>query len=81
MDLYNKNATELSKMLRDKKISSVELTKSVFNRIEDVDKKIGAYITLNKENALKKAEEIDTKLSSGENLNPLAGIPLALKDN
>lgn len=81
MGLYNKKASELSKMLKNKEISSVELTKSVFERIDSVDDKIGAYITLNKENALKKAEEVDVKLSAGENLNSLAGIPLALKDN
>ena len=81
MELYNKTLSELALMLREKKISSAELTKSIFDRIEAVEDKIEAYVTLNKENALKAAEEIDKKISCGEDLSPLAGIPIGIKDN
>ncbi|MGN0601330.1 MAG: Asp-tRNA(Asn)/Glu-tRNA(Gln) amidotransferase subunit GatA [Oscillospiraceae bacterium] len=81
MELYEKTASELSSMLKNKEISSVELTESVFSRINDVDEKINAYVTLNKENALKTAEEIDKKIANGEELSPLAGIPMGIKDN
>lgn len=81
MELYNKTASELSVMLKNKEISSVELASSVFNRIEKVESKVDAYVTLNKENALEKAKAIDSKISAGEMLHPLAGIPIGIKDN
>ena len=81
MNLYEKSASELSEMLRNKKISSTELTNSVFERIEKVEDKVDAYTTLAKESALQTAKEIDEKLAKGENLHALAGIPIGIKDN
>ena len=81
MNLYEKSASELSQMLRNKEISSTELTNSVFERIEKVEDKVEAYTTLAKESALKTAKEIDEKISKGENLHALAGIPIGIKDN
>lgn len=80
MELYKKTAYELSEMLEKKEISAVELTNDVFNRIESVEEKVGAYVTLCKENALDTAEKIDTKRTK-DKLGPLAGIPIAVKDN
>lgn len=68
-------------MLENKKISSVELTEAVFDRIDKVEDKVNAYVTLNKENALKTAAETDKKRANGEKLSPLAGIPVGIKDN
>lgn len=68
-------------MLKDKKISSVELTESVFSRIDSVEDKIEAYVTLDKENALNKAKEVDDKRAEGKELSKLAGIPIGIKDN
>lgn len=81
MELFERNAYELSDMLKNKEISSVELTKSVFSRIKAVDDKVNAYVTLNEEEALKTAAEIDEKRSKGENISSLAGIPIGIKDN
>ena len=81
MNLYEKSASELSEMLRNKKISSTELTNSVFERIEKVEDKVDAYTTLAKESALQTAKDIDEKLAKGENLHALAGIPIGIKDN
>ena len=81
MELFERTASELSEMLKTKEISSVELTKSVFDRIDKVDKKVNAYVTLDKENALKTASEIDKKRTDGHELSPLAGIPIGIKDN
>lgn len=81
MELFNKTAAELSKMLAAKEISSVELTNSVFDRIDAVESKVDAYVTLDKENALAKASEIDKKRADGEALSALAGIPIGIKDN
>ena len=81
MELYEKSAHELSEMLRNKKCSAVELTESVFKRISDVEEKVDAYLTICKDTALENAEKVDEKLSVGENLHPLAGIPIGIKDN
>ncbi len=81
MELYEKSAFELSKMIKDKQISSVEVTKSVFDRIDSVEGKVDAYVTLDKENALNKAEEVDKRIANGDRLSPLAGIPIGIKDN
>lgn len=68
-------------MIKNKEISSTELTKSVFDRIKAVEDKVDAYLTLDEENAMKKAAEIDEKLAKGKELSPLAGIPVGIKDN
>lgn len=81
LELFERTASELSEMLKTKEISSVELTKSVFDRIDKVDKKVNAYVTLDKENALKTASEIDKNRTDGHELSPLAGIPIGIKDN
>ena len=72
MNLYEYKAYELGDMLRKKEISSVELTNSVYERIESVEPKVEAYLTLNKEAALKSAAEVDRKIANGEELSRLA---------
>lgn len=81
MELYNYTATELSKMLSEKKCSSVEITNSVLNRITAVEEKVGAYITVTNEIALEKAKKVDEKIAKSENISRLAGIPIGIKDN
>jgi len=80
MELYEYSAHELSKMLSEKKCSSEELTRSVLDRAAATDEKIGAYLTVCEENALKRAREVDEKRAKGA-LHPLAGIPIGIKDN
>jgi len=81
MELYNKSAHELSSMLKNREISSVELTENVFNRIEEKEPEIEAYITLSKESALESAKQIDERRVKGDNLSNIAGIPTGIKDN
>lgn len=81
MELYELTVHEMGQLLKSKKVSTVELTKSVLDRIEKLEPKLGSYITITNELALKRAEEIQTKLDSGETVSPLAGIPMAVKDN
>ena len=81
MELYNKSAHELSNMLENKEISSVELTENVFNRIDEKEPEINAYITLTKESAIASAKVIDEKRVNGETLSNIAGIPIGIKDN
>lgn len=81
MELYQKTAAELSAMLKNKEVSSVELTKAAFARTAAVEDKVGAYITLTEEHALETAAAIDAKRAAGEELAPLAGVPVSVKDN
>ena len=79
MKLYELTIHEASRLLRGKKISSQELTRAVLERIESVEEKIGAYITVAVETAIKQAELADREISRG-NISLLTGIPVAVKD-
>ncbi len=81
MRLYEKTASELSEMLNNKECSAEELCKDVFDRINETENKVGAYVSVSYESALENAEKIDTARQRGEKLHPLAGIPIGIKDN
>src|SRR5574344_816535 len=80
-ELLKKSAIEQSKALKNKEISAVELTNAAFDRIESLESKIGAFNSLTKDTAIETAKKVDEKISKGEELPLLAGVPLALKDN
>ncbi|MCK5271207.1 MAG: hypothetical protein KAJ52_01475, partial [Sedimentisphaerales bacterium] len=71
--------------LRDKiakgELKSVEAVRDVFVRIEQREPIIGAYISNCYQRALEKAEQVDRRVAAGENVGPLAGVPIAIKDN
>jgi len=81
LQLYHMTAHRLQQMLAKGEISAEELCRSVFQRIDEVEEKIRAYITLDRENALQQAKAVDKARRAGEQLPPLAGIPVAVKDN
>lgn len=81
MNLYEKTAHELHELLTAKKISALELTKDLFARIDEKEKEIGAYLELTKTQAEAAAKKVDEKISRGETISPLEGIPCAIKDN
>lgn len=72
---------ELHEKLVNKEITSVELTEKYFASIEERDPEIGAYLILTKELALEQARIVDEKIARGEEIDILAGIPCAIKDN
>ncbi len=81
MALYNKTAHELHELLQTKKISAAELTADIFSRIDEVENKIGAYLTLTRDKATVTVKAVDDKISRGEKIAPLEGIPCGIKDN
>ena len=81
MELFKKSAYELSSMLKKKECSALELTESIYKRINDVESKVDAYLTLCEDQAIEKAKLVDEAIASGKELHPLAGIPIAIKDN
>ena len=80
MSLYQLTAHELRDKLRSREITSVELTESVYERIEAVEPHVKGYLTLTKDIALEQANAADVGFQNGDNMSPLAGIPIAIKD-
>ena len=78
--MIRNSATEMAAALAAKEISSVELTKAHLDRIAEVDKEVKAFLYVDTEGALAQAKSIDDERAKGEQLSPLAGVPLALKD-
>jgi aspartyl-tRNA(Asn)/glutamyl-tRNA(Gln) amidotransferase subunit A len=81
MDLCHLTAHEIHDLLVRSEASAVEVAESVFQQIDNVEDQIHSYITLTREDALAKAAEVDNKVKAGEEISPLAGIPIAIKDN
>ncbi len=79
MKPYEATIHEAHELLKTRQISSVELTRSVLERIEAVESLVHAFMTLTPELALEQARKADERRASGED-NPLLGIPMALKD-
>ena len=80
-DLVFRSALELAQMLREGEVSSVEVTRAMLDRIAEVDPVVNAFLFVDEEGALKTAREVDEARAAGEQLHPLAGVPIALKDN
>ncbi len=81
MELYKLTAYEIAEKLRSREISATDLIESIFNRIEEVDSKVGSFVSLRKEKALAEAKKVDEKIANGVDLKPFEGIPVAIKDN
>ncbi|MBQ1183040.1 MAG: Asp-tRNA(Asn)/Glu-tRNA(Gln) amidotransferase GatCAB subunit A, partial [Clostridia bacterium] len=81
MDILNMTALEIGAAIKKKEITTVDAVKAVLDSIAKTDWAVNAYITVNGEEALKKAEEVQAKIDAGELTGPLAGVPFAIKDN
>ena len=82
MKITELTAVTLGKKIKAKEITVAEAVSAVLEQIEAVEGDVHAYVTLkDKEKVLKKAEEIQAKIDAGELDGPLAGVPVAVKDN
>ncbi len=79
MELHTLTIAEANRLLATGKISSVELTQALLDRIAGHDKKIGAFITVDADNALAQAKAADEQIAAGSQ-KTFTGIPIALKD-
>ena len=73
-------AVDLAAKIKSRELSSVEVTRAHLQRIEAVDPAVHAFLHIDSERALHAAMRIDAKIANGEQVGPLAGVPLALKD-
>jgi aspartyl-tRNA(Asn)/glutamyl-tRNA(Gln) amidotransferase subunit A len=79
MKLYQMTAHQLHQLLLRKEVTSREITQSVLQRVEEVERRIHAFITLTPEMALEQAAAADRRIQKGE-AGPMTGIPVAIKD-
>ena len=80
MPLYELTAHELHEKLKAREITAVELTQSMYDRIGGVEEQIKGYLTLTEDIALEGAAAVDAGFQRGDEMPPLAGIPIAIKD-
>ena len=81
MSLMSLTAVELGKKIKAGEVTVKEAVEAAFAQIEKVEGDVHSFVTLTKEQALKDAGEIQKKIDAGELTGPLAGVPVALKDN
>jgi aspartyl-tRNA(Asn)/glutamyl-tRNA(Gln) amidotransferase subunit A len=79
-DVCYLSARELGARLRAREVSTVEVIRAIVSRIESLEPKLNAYITLTAKEALEAARQCDVELARGQDRGPLHGIPLAVKD-
>lgn len=80
-DLMKLTAVELGKKIKDKEVTVVEATKACLERIKALDETYNCFVTVDEAGALAQAEAIQEKIDSGALTGPLAGVPVAIKDN
>ncbi|MET3860248.1 aspartyl-tRNA(Asn)/glutamyl-tRNA(Gln) amidotransferase subunit A [Dietzia sp. 2505] len=78
--LTTATAAELAGRIAAREVSSEEVTRAHLDRIAEVDGEINAFLHVGADEALKAARTVDARLAAGEELGPLAGVPVALKD-
>ena len=81
MSLMDLTAVELGKKIKAKEITVVDAVNAAIEQIEAVEKDVNSYVTVDKEGALKRAEEVQKLIDDGTLTGPLAGVPVAIKDN
>lgn len=79
--LYIKPIEELAPLIKERKISPVELTKEILSQIDTNDEQLNAYISVYHEEAIQEAEKAETEIKNGNYRGDLHGIPMAIKDN
>jgi len=80
-ELHYLTIAEAAALLRKRKISPVELTKAALRRIDALDPRLNAFITVTAERALREARTAEREIARGKYRGPLHGIPITLKDN
>lgn len=80
MELYKLTIHELHEKIKNKEITAKDIASDVFKRIDAVENKVKAYLSVTRDEALKQAGAADNEIKAGK-FKPLTGIPIAIKDN
>lgn len=80
-DILSLTAVELGKAIKAGTYTAVQAMQAVLEQIDKTEETVHAYVTIDREAALAKAAEAQKKIESGELTGPLAGVPVAIKDN
>ena len=81
MELEKLTALQLGEKIKQRQVSVLDGVKTVFEQIEKQDSEVHAYLDTYKEEADKRAEEVQKGIEDGTYTSPLAGVPIAIKDN
>ena len=81
MGLFDHTVTDLQEMLQKKEIKVTDLVDESYKRIQEVDDKVQAFLTLDEEKARETAKKFDEKLGTDESKGLLFGMPIGIKDN
>lgn len=81
MNNFPETIKELHRAFLEKKITATQITQRFLESIKEKDKEIFAYLLIDEEGALAQALESDERIKNGQNLRPLEGVPMAVKDN
>ncbi len=81
MEILEYSAVALSAAIREGKATATEAVEAVLARIDEKEKDINAYVTIDRDQALRTAASVQEKIEKGELSGPLAGVPVAVKDN
>ena len=81
MSLLDYTATQLAEKIKNHEVSVLDAVNAVLEQIDSKEDTYNCYVTVDRDGALNKAEEVQKKIDSGELTGPLAGVPVAIKDN
>jgi len=81
MDISMMTAVQLGQAIKEKKVTVMEATEAALKNIKEGEKLYNCYVTVDEEGAYRQAMAIQKKIDSGELTHPLAGVPVAIKDN
>ena len=81
MSITDMTAVEVAAAIRAGKMTAIEAAEAMLARIEEQDKRYNCYVTVDRAGALAQAREVQAKIRAGELTGPLAGVPVAVKDN
>lgn len=81
MSLMSLTAVELGRKIKEKEVTVEEAVTAALDAIETREAEVHSFVTVDREGALKRAKEVQAKIDAGELTGPLAGVPVAIKDN
>ena len=81
MDIQKLTAVSLGKKIKEKELSVREALEASFAQIDQTESQYHAYVTIDREGAYRQADAVQEKIDKGELTGPLAGVPVAIKDN